>query len=76
MLELLRIEQGDSQIGQQKDGKNQGDYGDNVNLHDGLPQLLAGLDVEKRQDEEDSGEDEHDYILHIGSHSSSQLAVG
>jgi hypothetical protein len=70
MLELLRIEQGESQISQQKDGENQRDCGDNVNVHGGLPQLLAGLDVEKRQDEEDYSEGEHDCILHFGSHSS------
>jgi len=34
----------------------------------GLPQLLAGLDVEKRQDEENSGEQQHRYILHSRSH--------
>jgi hypothetical protein len=31
----------------------------------GLPQLLAGLDVEKRQDEENYREQEHDQILHL-----------
>jgi hypothetical protein len=34
----------------------------------GLPQLLAGLDVEKRHGEEDDGEQQHDQILHGVSH--------
>jgi hypothetical protein len=29
-----------------------------------LPQFLAGLDVEKRQDEEEKSEEEHQQILH------------
>jgi hypothetical protein len=76
ILELLRVEQCDCQVGQQKDREDQRDYGNNVNVHGGLPQLLAGLDVKKRQDEEDSGEGEHDYILHIGSRSSGRFGVG
>jgi hypothetical protein len=32
-----------------------------------LPQLLAGLDVEKRQDEENCGERQHEQILHSKS---------
>jgi hypothetical protein len=58
MLELLREEQGDSQVSQQQDRKNQGCGGDYVDLH-GLPQLLAGLDVKKRQDEENYCEQQH-----------------
>jgi hypothetical protein len=34
----------------------------------GLPQLLASLDVEKRQAEENYREQQHRYILHSGSH--------
>jgi hypothetical protein len=33
----------------------------------GLPQLLAGLDVEKRQGEENYGEQQHHNILHGSS---------
>jgi hypothetical protein len=58
MSKLLREEQGESQVSQQQDGKNQGNGGDDVDLH-GLPQLLAGLDVEERQDEESYREQEH-----------------
>jgi hypothetical protein len=29
-----------------------------------LPQLLAGLDVKKRHDEESGGEQQHDDVLH------------
>jgi hypothetical protein len=38
----------------------------------GLPQLLAGLDVEERQDKENGGEKQHDHILHCGSPNSSR----
>jgi hypothetical protein len=34
----------------------------------GLPQLLAGLDVAKRQAEENYREQQHRYILHSKSH--------
>jgi hypothetical protein len=71
MLELLRIEQGDSQVGQQEDGKDQRDYGHNVNVHGGLPQLLAGLDVEERQTEENYSEEQHRSILQQTLHSGS-----
>jgi hypothetical protein len=33
MSELLRKEQRESQVTQQKDRQNQRDYGDNVNVH-------------------------------------------
>jgi hypothetical protein len=64
MLELLREKQGEGQIGEQKDGDNQCNYGYYVNLHWRLPQLLACLDVEKRQGKENCGEQQHDCILH------------
>ena len=67
MSELLREEQGDGQVSKQQDGQNQGNDGDDVGLHE-LPQLLAGFDVEKRQSEEDYGEQQHNYILHGESH--------
>jgi hypothetical protein len=41
----------------------------------GLPQLLAGLDVEKRQGEEDNGEQQHPKILHRESRSSRSRLV-
>jgi hypothetical protein len=56
MLKLLREEQCESQVTQQKDRQNQSDYCNDVNVHGGLPQLLAGLDVEKRQAEENNRE--------------------
>ena len=37
-----------------------------IQVH-GLPQLLAGLDVEKRHDKENRGEEEHDDVLHARS---------
>jgi hypothetical protein len=33
----------------------------------GLPQLLARLDVKKRQGEENDGEQQHDCVLHAGT---------
>jgi hypothetical protein len=67
MLELLREEQGDGQVTEQQDGKNQHNDSDDRDLH-GLPQLLARLDVEKRQAEENYREQQHRYILHSMSH--------
>jgi hypothetical protein len=65
-LELLREKQGDGQVTKQQDGQNQGNDGGQVDLH-GLPQLLAGLDVKKRQAEENYREQQHDSILHSNS---------
>jgi hypothetical protein len=64
--EFLRKEHGDDQISKQQDGQNQGNGGDEVGLHK-LPQLLAGLDVEKRQGKENYCEQQHRYILHRSS---------
>jgi hypothetical protein len=58
MLELLREEQGGREVGQQEDRQDQSDEGSGVDWH-GLPQLLARLDVEKRQDEENYSEKQH-----------------
>jgi hypothetical protein len=65
--EFLRKEHGDGQVSKQQDGQNQDNDGDDVGLH-GLPQLLAALDVEKRQGEEYDREQQHRYILHSMSH--------
>jgi hypothetical protein len=59
MLELLREEQGEGQVTQQQDSENQSAYRGDVNVHGGLPQLLAGLDIEERQDEENYRERQH-----------------
>jgi hypothetical protein len=59
MLELLREKQGEGQVAKQKNGQDQRDNGDYIELHGGLPQLLAGLDVEERQGEEGYREQEH-----------------
>jgi hypothetical protein len=58
MSELLREEQGEGEVTQQQNGQNQGNDGCDVGLH-GLPQLLTSLDVEKRQAEENYGEEQH-----------------
>ena len=54
--EFLREEQRDGEIAQEQDGNDQGNECDGVNVHGDLPQLLAGLDVEKRQAEENCRE--------------------
>src|ERR1039457_6031257 len=73
--ELLREKQGDGQVTKQQDGQNQGNGGDDVGLH-GLPQLLAALDVEKRQGEEYNREQQHRYILHRNSRISMSRPLG
>jgi hypothetical protein len=61
MSEFLREQKGGGQVSEQEHGQDEGD--DGVDGH-GLPQLLAGLDVRKGHGEEDSGEGEHDEVLH------------
>jgi hypothetical protein len=56
--EFLREQQGKSQVTQQQDGNHQSESGHKVNVH-GLPQLLAGLDVEKGHAEENGCEKQH-----------------
>src|ERR1035441_4273447 len=73
--EFLREEQGDGQVSKQQDGQNQDNDGDDVGLH-GLPQLLASLDVEKRQGEEYDREQQHRYILHRSSRISMSRPLG
>jgi hypothetical protein len=63
MSKFLREKQGEGEIPEQKDGKNEGNTGYEVDLH-GLPQLLTGHDVEKRHGEENNSEQQHDDILH------------
>jgi DNA-nicking Smr family endonuclease len=57
-LEFLRKKQGEDEVTKQKNGQGQGNSGGDINLH-GLPQLLASLDVEKRQGEENYREQQH-----------------
>jgi hypothetical protein len=75
MSEFLRIQKGEGEIPEQKDGKNESDTGDEVDWH-GLPQLLAGHDVEERHGEKNNGEQQHGNILHrrtpAGFHSAAQ----
>jgi hypothetical protein len=61
MSEFLREKQGNRQIPQQQNGEDEGDPRDQI--HE-LPQFLARLDVEKRQDEEDRSEKKHGNVLH------------
>jgi hypothetical protein len=56
MLELLREKQGGDEVAEQQHGQNQRNSSDDIH---GLPQLLASLDVEKRQAKENYGEQQH-----------------
>jgi hypothetical protein len=69
MSEFLREQKRDGEVNQQEHGNEQSDCGDEVDLH-GLPQFLARLDVEKRQGEESTREQQHDKILHNNPRSS------
>jgi hypothetical protein len=66
MSELLREQQCDDEIHQQKNGEHEAGCRNPIAVH-GLPQFPAGLDVEKRQGEENHGEQQHDSILHSRS---------
>jgi DNA-nicking Smr family endonuclease len=57
-LEFLREKQGEDQVAKEQNGQGQDNGGGDINLH-GLPQLLASPDVEKRQGEENYGEQQH-----------------
>jgi hypothetical protein len=65
MSKLLREKQGCDEVAEQQNRQNQRKHGDDIH---GLPQLLASLDVEKRQAEENYREQQHRYILHSMSH--------
>jgi hypothetical protein len=64
MLELLREKQGGDEVAEQQNRQNQRKASDDIH---GLPQLLASLDVEKRQAEENYCEQQHRQILHCRS---------
>jgi hypothetical protein len=71
MLELLREEQGEGEVAKQEDRHNERNDSDEINRHWRLPQLLAGLDVEKRQAKENDSEKQHRSILQQTLHSGS-----
>ena len=56
MSKLLREKQGGDEVAEQQNRENQCQSSDDIH---GLPQLLASLDVEKRQAEENYGEQQH-----------------
>jgi hypothetical protein len=76
MSELLREKQGKGEVTEQEYRNDQGDHGNDIDVHGGLPQLLACLDVKKRHGEEDYGEQQHDQILHVVSHFAARLTAG
>jgi hypothetical protein len=61
MSELLRIEQGCDQVAKQEHSDD-----DDCECGDahGLPQLLAGCDIQQRDSEEANGEDDHQKVAH------------
>jgi hypothetical protein len=65
--EFLREEQADGEIAQQQNGNQERYRCDGIKMHGDLPQFLTGLDVQKRQDKECGGEQQHDDILHCES---------
>jgi hypothetical protein len=64
--EFLRKKQRDDEIDQQQNGTCERNRRDWMEVH-GLPQFMTGFDVEKRQPEEDRGEQQHECILHSRS---------
>jgi hypothetical protein len=63
MLELLREKQSGDEVTKQQNRQNQRNSSHDIH---GLPQLLTSLDVAKRQAEENYGEQQHRYFLHVG----------
>jgi hypothetical protein len=72
---FLREKQRDGEIHHEKNRKNQSGRRDPIHVH-GLPQLLARLDVEKRQGKENNGEKQHDCVLHAETPISGRHGVG
>jgi hypothetical protein len=66
MSEFLRIKQGNGQIAEQQNRKDECNCRNQIH---GLPQLLACLHVEKGNAKENHREEEHRYILHRKSRS-------
>jgi hypothetical protein len=56
MLELLREKQGGDEVAEQQNRQNQRKHSDDIHAS---PQLLACLDVEERQAEENCREQQH-----------------
>jgi hypothetical protein len=65
MSEFLRKEQRDGEINHQENREDESSRRNPIHVH-GLPQLLAGLDVEKRHGEENDGVEQHQCVLHAG----------
>jgi len=59
--QFLREEQSEGQMNKQNNSKNERDHGKQIHA---LPQLVACLDVEKRQAKENRREQQHRCILH------------
>jgi hypothetical protein len=63
MSEFLRKKQGCSEVNKQQDREQESHYSYQVH---GLPQLLAGLHIQKGHGKEKRGEEKHDNVLHAG----------
>jgi hypothetical protein len=73
--EFLREKQRDGEVHHEKNRENQSGRRYPIHVH-GLPQLLACLDVEKRQGEENDGEQQHHCVLHAGTPPTGQSQAG
>ncbi|MGB6688778.1 MAG: hypothetical protein WBE76_13155 [Terracidiphilus sp.] len=68
MSEFLREKQRDDEIAEEQNRQYQRNRRNQI--HRRLPQSLAGLDVKKRQAEENRREQQHDQVLHRFARSS------
>jgi hypothetical protein len=69
MSEFLRIKEGNSQVSQQQNGKNESNRSNQIH---GLPQLLACLHIQEGNGEEHRSEEQHRQILHRNAHNRAQ----
>jgi hypothetical protein len=59
MLKLLRKEQCDDKVTEEENREEQRNDGNEIHVHEVLPELLAGLDVKERQSEENDRKGQH-----------------
>src|ERR1700677_3036599 len=60
--EFLRLQQSGKQICQQQNGQDNDGYGRNI--HGGLPQLFAALDIPERDGEKGDGQEKSKQVPH------------
>jgi hypothetical protein len=74
MSELLREQHCEGEVDEQENRKKQAGGRNPIHVH-GLPQVLTGLDVEKRHGKENGGEQHHDRVLHFGTPVTAESAL-